>query len=243
MDSYNYDNINLLDEYMSLQERVYEILKNDILSGKLPPNASLNTNRLSEQLHVSRTPVRDAVNKLVSIGLAVKINHREAKVADFMSGEMYEIFCARAALEGIAARSAAKYMTAEEKANLMELTTQFDQLRLSGDENAFMNLDEQFHFEIYRSLRTVLLKDMCEQLYTISKRNRDAGYHISGRSEQVVREHEELAMAIYRGDGDAAQEIGTRHHANTILRLQKKFEQLKEENFQSRRDRKMKGDL
>jgi len=235
MGKYNYGNMDIIDGHQTLYERVYEILRNDILSGKLPPNAPLNTNELSKVMHVSRTPVRDAVNKLVSIGLATKDSHKEARVANFMSDEMYEIFCVRASLESIAAHSAAKYMSTEEKENLLKLTERFEELYLSGDDKAFMDLDEQFHFIIYQYLKTDLLKDLVEQLYVIAKQNRDAGYHIAGRSQQVVKEHEELALAIYHGDEEKIEKIATRHHANTILRLQEKFEQLKQENVHSKK--------
>lgn len=228
------DSFNLMDGYLSLQEKVYEILRDEILSGKLPPNAPLNTNQLSKQLNVSRTPVRDAVNKLVSLGLAVKITYREAKVADFMSDEMYEIFCARSSLEGIAARSAARYMSDEDKEKLVWLSNRSEECYLVGDEIGFMELDQELHFLIYKSLRTPVLQDMAKQLYTISKRNRDAGYHIVGRGEEVVKEHALLAEAINRGEAEEAERIGASHHFNTIVNLQKKFEMLKKESPKSR---------
>jgi DNA-binding GntR family transcriptional regulator len=221
-------------ENQTLQESVYEILRDNILTGKLPPNAPLNTSELSKKMHVSRTPVRDAVNKLILIGLAVKVGNKGARVADFMSDEMYEIFSARAYLEGIAARSAAKYMGAEEKEGLLEFAAAFERLYLSGDDKAFMELDEEFHFVIYKSLKNVLIKDMVEQLYIISRRNREVGYHIEGRSQQVVDEHRELVLAIYQGDEKAAERAGICHHSNTILKLKKKFEQLKQENVNSK---------
>ncbi len=221
------DNIDVMDGYLSLQERVYEILRDQILSGELPPNAPLNTNQLSKQLNVSRTPVRDAVNKLVSLGLAVKVTYKEARVADYMSEEMYEIFCARSALEGIAARSSSRYMSGDDKVKLIGLLNRSEECFLTGDEKGFMELDQEMHFLIYKNLKTPVLQDMAKQLYMISKRNRDAGYHIAGRGEQVVKEHAELAEAINRGDAERAERIGASHHFNTIINLQQKFEMLK----------------
>ncbi len=72
MEKQNQDKIDILKDYASLQDRVYMVLREKILSGELPPNAPLNTNQLSKQMNVSRTPIRDAVNKLVSVGLAEK---------------------------------------------------------------------------------------------------------------------------------------------------------------------------
>lgn len=231
MSEFELSNVNLIDEHQTLQEKVFEILKEDILSGAIPPNTILNSSDLSRKLHVSRTPIRDAVNKLISIGLVVKTSYKEARVADFMSDEMYEIFCARAALEGVAAKSATKYMGMKEKEQLLEMAKKFKEYALAENEEKFMELNEEFHFKIYDCLKTSIIRDMCGQLYTITKQSRNAGYHVEGRSEQIVKEHEELALAIYNGDSQKAEEMGIKHHANTISELKYKFERLKNENI------------
>ena len=173
--------IDLQEEHLSLQERVYLILKDWILSGELPAKAPLNTNHLSKQLNVSRTPVRDAINKLVASGLAVKVANKEARVADFMTDEMNEIFRTRAALEGIAASAAATYMGQQQKELLADYEKQAARCSEVGDEQGFMEIDEKFHFLIYESLRTQTLEQMTKQLYLISKHNRATGYRIEGR--------------------------------------------------------------
>lgn len=216
-------------ESQTLQERVFDVLKENILSGAIAPNASLNTNELAKKLNVSRTPVRDAVNRLVSMGLAVKANHKEARVADYMSDEMFEMFCARAALEGVAASFAARTMSREDKIKLVKMAEEFRVLHEQNNDEAFMKLNQEFHFMIYSCLKTQMIRDMAEQLYVLTKRNRDAGFHILGRSQQVVMEHSELAQAILTGDHELAESIGIRHHKNTINNLKQKFENLKEE--------------
>lgn len=217
-------------ESLTLQERVFNVLKEHILSGAIKPNAPLNTNALAKQLNVSRTPVRDAVNRLVSLGLAVKSNHKEARVADYMSDEMFEVFCARALLEGMAAGIAAKNMTQKDKETLMSMAEQFQELSDRNDDVEFMVLNQKFHFMIYSCLKTQILKDMIEQLYVLTKRNRHTGFQLEGRGQQVAQEHYELAKAIYNGDQELAESVGAKHHENTIYNLKKKFECLKEEH-------------
>lgn len=216
----------LLDDYMSLQERVYAILRDWIISGELKPNDSLNANQLSKQLNVSRTPVRDAVNKLVSVGLAVKEVHKEAKVADFMSDEMYEIFRLRASMEGIAASSAARYMTDEQKEQLLYLCHKAEKFSIIGDEDGFMEMDQEMHFFIYEKMKTPILRSMAKQLYIISKHNRTTGYHIEGRREEVLSEHERLVNAIQRGDEKQAEEYGYQHLHNSITHMREEFYKL-----------------
>lgn len=232
MEKQNQDKMDILKDYASLQDRVYMVLREKILSGELPPNASLNTNQLSKQMNVSRTPVRDAVNKLVSLGLAEKTVHKEARVVDFMSDEMYEIFCARSALEGIAARSSARYMSEEDKEQLKGIANRLEKSYLTGNDSTFMEMDQELHFLIYDNLKTTVLRDMAKQLYIISKRNSDTAYHhINGRNSEVIQEHNELVRAICNGDAEQAERIGSNHHLNTISNLQKKFEMLKKEIY------------
>lgn len=219
--------INLMEGYLSLQDRVYMILRERILSGKLPPNAVLNTSQLSKQFNVSRTPVRDAVNRLVSEGLAVKFVHREVKVADFMSDENYEIFKARSALEGIAASSAARYIGEEDKQKLIDFAKMAEACSLAGDEDGFMEADQKMHFLIYENMKTPVLQTMAKQLYIMVRHNSAIGLSIEGRGEQVRTEHLNLVKAILSGDSQLAEKAGYQHQFNSIVNLRQKFEKLK----------------
>lgn len=229
MDSNITKEINLMEDYLSLQDRVYILLRERILSGELPPNATLNTSQLSRQLNVSRTPVRDAINRLISVGLAVKVVHREARVADFMSDEVYEIFKARSALEGIAANSAARYMKEADKRQLMQLAQTAGNCSLNGDVDGFMEADQKMHFQIYESMKTPVLQDMAKQLYIIVKHNSAMGLQIESRGEQVRLEHMELVSAILEGDAEKAEKAGYQHQYNSIVNMRRKFEKLKHE--------------
>lgn len=221
--------VNLMEDYMSLQERVYILLRERILTGELPPNAVLNTSRLSQQLNVSRTPVRDAINRLISVGLAVKVVHREARVADFMSDEVYEIFKARSALEGIAAGSAARYMKEDDKQQLILFAQMAESCTLNVDKAGFMEADQKMHFLLYESMKTPILQDMAKQLYMLVRHNSAMGLQIEGRGEQVRMEHRTLVDVILKGDANLAEKAGYQHQYNSISNMRQKFERLKNE--------------
>lgn len=224
-----------LANYMSLQDRVYCLIRDWILDGTLKPGDALNTSRLSEQLHVSRTPIREAVNRLVASGLVVKTVHKEARVADFMSEEMREISSARAALEEIAAQSAARYMSWEDKEKLQSLANRCEECYLLGEADAFLEADKTFHFFIYGSLKTAILRDTAERLYMIYFRNSRLGYQLAGRQAKVVEEHLALARAIREGNASLAGQIGASHHHNTIKELEEQLKRVREESKQCRR--------
>ncbi len=209
--------------YQTLQDIVYKTLIQDILSGKLPPETILNTSDLSRKMKISRTPIREAINKLASVGLVEKTNHREAKVASFLSDEVYELFYIRSALEGLAARSAAKVMDAKTKQYLLDISNRFETILQDEDIDSFMKLDKEFHFLIYSTIKTPIVKGVAEQFYTLTNRGRAASYAISKRGKEVVLEHREIAMAIYSGNEEKAEQCGMQHHANTIRILQQNY--------------------
>lgn len=228
-------NINLMEDYISLQERVYILLREWILTGRLPPNTVLNTSRLARQLNVSRTPVRDAINRLISVGLVVKVVHREARVADFMSDEVYEIFKARAALEGISAASAARHMKEEDKRQLVLFAQESERCALNMDKAGFIEADQKMHFLLYENMKTPLLQDMAKQLYMLVRHNSIMGLQIEGRGEQIHMEHRALVNAVLEGDVDLAEQAGYQHMYNSISNMRQKFERLKNEEHNNRK--------
>lgn len=206
--------------YQTLQDIVYKALRDDILSGKLGPDASLNTSELSRKMNVSRTPIREAINKLASVGLVDKINHREAKVAGFLSDEMHEIFYVRAALEGLAARLSAQYMPQADKVRLMQLAQILVDSVEEMTNEEFAENNHEFHHLIYESVKTPLIKELINQFYTITQRYRTIAYGITGRSKTVAEEHFKIAHYILTGDEVNAEKYGIAHHQNTILAIE-----------------------
>ena len=87
--------------YRSMQDIVFETLRDEVLSGKLRPGEALNTLSLSNRLGVSRTPIREALNRLVSIGLIETFAYRGAFVRKLSAEEVLEVYYIRAALAGV----------------------------------------------------------------------------------------------------------------------------------------------
>lgn len=203
--------------YQTLQDIVYQKLRNDILSGNLQPDAVLNTSELSRQTNISRTPIREAINKLASVGLVQKVNNHEAKVASFMSDEIHEIFYMRAALEGIAARMAARNMTIENKRHLLHLAEECVRCAKEDADEKFFEVNHEFHHLIYTSVKTQLIRETINHFYIITQRYRRIGYQLGERKRQVAEEHILMALAILEGNESKAEHFGNLHHTNTIM--------------------------
>lgn len=131
----------------SLVEFVYEAVLQRIVRGKLPSGKIVSELALSRELRVSRTPVHDAVRQLAKDGLVVREGRQRARVANFSSDDIYEIFELRKYLEGPAAELAAGRMDLRQIAPLRAAADALSALPPSARQwpKAWADFDELFH--------------------------------------------------------------------------------------------------
>src|SRR5881628_3303257 len=110
-----------LQDHPSLQEKVYDHLKQAILAGEIQPGERLLETRLAESLGVSRIPVREAIRKLERDGLIVVYPRRGVYASPLGPRDVDEVYAIRAVLEGLAARLAAEHRTEQHLARLDEI--------------------------------------------------------------------------------------------------------------------------
>ena len=119
--------------YKSLTYRVYERLRRDILEGKLRPGARIKQEDLTKRLGVSRTLVREAMQRLETEGLIRVMRRGSAIVAEIPRREIEEIFELRALLEGYAAEKAAESLDDKALSKLRRLIGELDDHRSVKD--------------------------------------------------------------------------------------------------------------
>jgi len=107
-------------EERSLNQQAYEEIRRRILDGALAPASPLSEHQLAVTLHLSRTPVREAIKRLEQEGLVRSIPNRGTFVAELAACDIIEIYQVREPLEGFAARLAAEQMPAEEVQALLQ---------------------------------------------------------------------------------------------------------------------------
>jgi DNA-binding GntR family transcriptional regulator len=98
----------------SLREGVFELLHGRIIAGKYPPGEWLRQEDISSQLGVSQTPVREALDLLVSVGLAERVPYRGVRVPELSPDEIVDAYVLRLIVESTAARLAAINRTPEQ---------------------------------------------------------------------------------------------------------------------------------
>jgi len=196
-------------------ERIRHALEDAILTGRLAPGERLDEQALAERFEVSRTPVREALNRLASSRL-VELRPRQGAVVAVLSvPELIEMFEVMSELEGLCARLAARRATPEERALLREAHDACRERAEAGDHEGFYLENKRFHEIIYAASHNRFLEES-----TINLRSRVAPYrrHVTyrpGRMKESIVEHEAVVEAIAAGDAAGAQ-ARMHHHVNLL---------------------------
>ena len=205
----------VFEDYRTLQDIVFVRLRDQIFNGELKPGDRLNTSRLARSLGVSRMPVREALTRLASVGLVENIPHRGAFVKKLSIEEVIETYYIRAALEGVAARLAARNLQPAQAQQLLDICGETERAVETGDDKRFLELNFQFHSIIYAAARSPQLEELIRQFYLSSEPYRELGLDLPGRFAELREEHCNIAHALAQGDPDAAEHHVREHHLNT----------------------------
>jgi DNA-binding GntR family transcriptional regulator len=191
-----------------LSERAYAILRDMIVTLRLAPGEPINEERLSSELEVGRTPLRDAVKRLEAERLVVIYPRQGTFVAEVNITDHGLIADVRRQLEGHAARRAAERLTAADRRVLTELA---DRARTSaGGREVSMRLDTDIHRAVYRCAHNHYLAATLDHYYNLSLR---IWYLFLDQLPEVDHAGHHLPMleAILAGDAMSAYELAVDH--------------------------------
>jgi DNA-binding GntR family transcriptional regulator len=207
--------------YRSMQDIVFQTLRDEILSGKLQPGDSLSTLSLSKRLGVSRTPIREALNRLVSIGLVENASYRGCSVRKLSVEQVIEVYYIRAALAGVCARLATKRITDAQKKKLIAFCEKMEHDRPGADLKAMLHHNFEFHNIIFKAAHSPVIEALALQYYHQSEQFRALSLELPGRFEEACREHRGILQAILDGDAERAEQSSREHQLNTARRITK----------------------
>lgn len=203
------------ESYRPLREQVYDLLREAIINGDLPPGEQITEVGIAEQLKVSRTPAREAIRMLEQEGLIVIAPRKGAFVAGIRSEkEINDIFQVRAVLEGLASSLAAQNISAEQCRQLSSYSDQIRECILDQNIKRCIEIDTAFHQMIYEVSENDWLQRILDNLFEQITRFRAASLSQEGRMNEALKEHKSLAEAISGGNPQQAQDIAIRHIEN-----------------------------
>ncbi len=211
-------------KYRSIQDIVFTTLRDEIVSHTLKPGDVMNTVELSNRLGVSRTPIREALNRLISIGLVEEAPHRSCCVKKLSADQLIEIYYIRAALSGVAARLAATKISDADRKRLEVLCEQMERTNEPDESSIMLEKNREFHNIIIAAANSPRLKDILEQYYSQSQQYRALALELPGRFAEICAEHRKIAEALARGDKDGAEAYTREHYFNTAKRIAQAFQ-------------------
>ena len=198
-------------ENLTLWERVYRHLRDEILSNRLPPGSVLAEVALAAQLGVSRGPIREALGRLAAESLVDVRPRRGAVVSALSAKEFLEAYQVREALETLATRLATPRFEASHVAELERLMDEQEQLVRLHDVDGFFRSNATFHDLIVAESGNTTLIELHRQIVGHMGRYRTRSLALRGNLERSVTEHRAIVRAIADGDSDEAVRLMADH--------------------------------
>lgn len=183
------------------QKDAYAMILEAIDVGVYKPGDRLVESDLAERFGVSRTPIREALQRLETQSLLTR-DGRSLIVASLDHNQLAELYVVRSELEGLAARLAARHAAPEEVRVLREMVD--EDRALLGDPPALSRANRRFHKQIHLASHNRYLVQQLDLVHRSMALLASTSLAAEGRGEDALEEHSAIVAAIEAGDGDAA---------------------------------------
>ncbi|WP_225028762.1 GntR family transcriptional regulator [Xinfangfangia pollutisoli] len=192
-----------------MQKDAYTLILEAIEAGTYKPGDRLVESELAERLGVSRTPVREALQRLETQAMLTR-DGRSLIVASLDHNQLAELYAVRTELEGLAARLAARHATDEEIRVLQSMVAEDRQL-LGGDPRGLSRANKRFHRQIHLASHNRFLVQQLDLVHRSMALMANTSFAAEGRDEVALHEHAEIVAAIAARDGEAAYQALKKH--------------------------------
>jgi DNA-binding GntR family transcriptional regulator len=198
-------------ENRTLRERVFEHLREEILTDALPAGTELHEVGLAQSLGVSRGPLREALGRLAAEGLVTITPRRGAVVTKLSRQEFVEAYQVREALESLAIRLAVPRLSDEDRRMLHDLSEEMVRLADAGDAQGFFEVNRRFHQLIVGASGNERLQEMHRLLIAQMARLLARSQQLRGGLQQSIAEHRAILEAVDAGDAERAARLMEEH--------------------------------
>ena len=213
-----------IEGYELLSQKVYQVLKKEIVRGILEPGSRLSENKLAKEMHVSRTPIREAIRKLTAEGLVKTSPNKRMTVSKVSLVDMKEVLLVRGALEGLAASIAATRISRQEIDKLEKIVTQMSLYATKKHLSSYCEVDDEFHNLILSICGNKWIIKVRENLGNFIYRYRVMSLSIPERLKCSLEEHRAIMESLKKHDSEEANKLSQIHMENTIINILKNVE-------------------
>ena len=207
----------------TLSEQIFSLVRDRIISGKIPVDAAIRQDALAAELGVSKIPLREALARLEQDGLLMSHANRGFFVRPLNADEVEEVFALRLKLEPDAVSEAAKVATEQDRQVARAALEELD-IAANTDKTQVGRLNRAFHMSLMHPLHRQVTLQIIERLNIISERY--VGKHLepAGRDDRAHNEHLALYELWASGKSAEVSSLMRQHIAMTLEDLRKQFE-------------------
>lgn len=196
------------------QKDAYGLILEAIDTGVYRPGGRLVESELAERFGVSRTPIREALQRLETQSMLTR-DGRSLIVASLDHNQMADLYVVRTELEGLAARLAARHATPEEIRVLRDMVD--EDRALVNDPDALSKANRRFHKQIHLASHNRYLVKQLDLVHRSMALLATTSLAVEGRGAEAIDEHDEIVSAIEAGDGNAAHTALSNHISKAFV--------------------------
>jgi DNA-binding GntR family transcriptional regulator len=185
-----------------VQKDAYTLILEAIDAGVYKPGDRLVESELADRFGVSRTPVREALQRLETQSMLSR-DGRSLIVASLNHNQLAELYAVRTELEGLAARLAARHAT-EEEIHVLRSMVEDDKALLGGDPRSLSRANKRFHKQIHLASHNRFLVQQLDLVHRSMALMATTSFAAEGRDAIGLAEHDAIVAAIEARNGDAA---------------------------------------
>ena len=210
----------------SLTDEIAGIIRERILDGTYAIGEKISEAPLSNELRVSRTPIRHAFQQLAQEGLVEMIPNRGTFARGFTKRDVQDIYEVRKALEALAVEWAASRIREEELEALREIVDRMEFYTLKQNYQRVMEANQEFHETIYRASRSRFMSQILKSYQEYVQQARKKTVYEPNYLESILAEHKGILEALEKKDAKAAIRLINQHLENSRKRAEAKWKGL-----------------
>jgi DNA-binding GntR family transcriptional regulator len=195
----------------SIRQKIYDHLREQLLSGEIPPNQHLIETKIAKEIGTSRTPVREALHNLELEGLIESIPRVGYVVKSIKEAEVEEICEIRKAVEEVATRWAIEKAPQRLIEALRKNISISEEKAVHGDPRNFIDLDAQYHEIITKLSGSKRLQELAQTLRRHMLRYRTQSIYLMDNVLRAIDGHKGILEAIEKGDLEEVNRAIGRH--------------------------------
>lgn len=203
----------------STGQRIESALLDDIAAGVLEPGARLDETKLAERFGVSRTPVREALNRLTAQGVLVSGEKRGVRVAQYSREELSQMFEAMQEIESVCARLANQRLTLLARSEIEAAQAQCAAAAAENDRIAYIKANEALHMSIYRATENPYIRELASDFRRKTGPFRAKKLQTQDDLLASVESHVDLLAKIFSEDSQSAVDGMRKHMTESFMRV------------------------